>query len=283
MKIQVKKHSGELVPFEPKKLRHSLSKSEASEEEVDKVFERIQPRLYDGITTRELYELAFDLLKNHRDSYAARYSLKKALRDLGPEGFYFEKWIGKLFANAGYQTITGKTVQGHAVTHEIDVIATKDEMMLAIECKFRNDVDAKISVTTPMYFLSRVKDIKGLSFSFFEIPQEFTDGWLVTNAYLTSDSIRFGEYYNLNMLAWDYPPQNNIKNQVDNLALYPVTCLTNLNGMEKSILLKNGCILVKDLVENPEYLAYIQTAKHQKKRILVEAQELIHSLVDEEL
>ncbi len=283
MKIQVKKHSGELVPFEPKKLRHSLSKSEASEEEVDKVFERIQPRLYNGITTRELYELAFDLLKNHRDSYAARYSLKKALRDLGPEGFYFEKWIGKLFANAGYQTITGKTVQGHAVTHEIDVIATKNEMMLAIECKFRNDVDAKISVTTPMYFISRVKDIKGLSFSFFETPQEFTDGWLVTNAYLTSDSIRFGEYYNLNMLAWDYPPQNNIKNQVDNLALYPVTCLTNLNGMEKSTLLKNGCILVKDLVENPEYLAYIQTAKHQKKRILIEAQELIHSLVDEEL
>ena len=283
MKIQVKKHSGELVPFEPKKLRHSLSKSEASEEEVDKVFERIQPRLYNGITTRELYELAFDLLKNHRDSYAARYSLKKALRDLGPEGFYFEKWIGKLFANAGYQTITGKTVQGHAVTHEIDVIATKNEMMLAIECKFRNDVDAKISVTTPMYFISRVKDIKGLSFSFFETPQEFTDGWLVTNAYLTSDSIRFGEYYNLNMLAWDYPAQNNIKNQVDNLALYPVTCLTNLNGMEKSTLLKNGCILVKDLVENPEYLAYIQTAKHQKKRVLIEAQELIHSLVDEEL
>lgn len=283
MKIQVKKHSGELVPFEPKKLRHSLSKSEASEEEVDKVFERIQPRLYNGITTRELYELAFDLLKNHRDSYAARYSLKKALRDLGPEGFYFEKWIGKLFANAGYQTITGKTVQGHAVTHEIDVIATKNEMMLAIECKFRNDVDAKISVTTPMYFISRVKDIKGLSFSFFETPQEFTDGWLVTNAYLTSDSIRFGEYYNLNMLAWDYPPQNNIKDQVDDLALYPVTCLTNLNGMEKSILLKNGCILVKDLVENPDYLAYIQTAKHQKKRVLIEAQELIHSLVDEEL
>lgn len=283
MKIHVKKHSGELVPFEPNKLRHSLTKSEASEDEVDKVFQRIQPRLYDGITTRELYELAFDLLKNHRDSYAARYSLKKALRDLGPEGFYFEKWIGKLFANAGYKTITGKTVQGHAVTHEIDVIATKDDAMLAIECKFRNDVDAKISVTTPMYFLSRVKDIKGLSFSFFDTPQQFTDGWLVTNAYLTADSISFGEYYKLNMLAWDYPAHNSIKTQVDHLELYPVTCLTNLNGMEKSLLLKNGCILVRDLVENPNYLEYLQTARHQKKRILVEAQELTHSPVAEEI
>jgi len=282
MNIHVKKHSGELVPFEPKKLRHSLSKSEASEEEVEKVFRSIQPRLYHGITTRELYELAFDLLRNHRDSYAARYSLKKALRDLGPEGFYFEKWIGKLFANAGYQTTTGKTVQGHAVTHEIDVIATKGTTMLAIECKFRNDVDAKISVTTPMYFLSRVKDIKELSFSFFETSQQFTDGWLVTNAYLTTDSIRFGEYYNLNMLAWDYPAQNSIKNQADDLALYPITCLTNLSNAEKSALLKNGCILVRDLVENPEYLQSLQTASSQKKRILIEAQELIHQPVESE-
>ncbi|WP_207795788.1 ATP cone domain-containing protein [Sphingobacterium haloxyli] len=277
MTINVKKHSGELVPFEPNKLRYSLSRSEASEDEVNKVFQRIQPHLYEGITTRELYELAFDLLKNLRDSYAARYSLKKALRDLGPEGFYFEKWIGKVFANVGYSTVTGKTVQGHAVTHEIDVIATKGNAMLAIECKFRNDVDAKISVTTPMYFLSRVKDIKGLSFSFFETARQFTDGWLVTNAYLTADSISFGEYYKLNMLAWDYPTHNNIKHLVDNLELYPITCLTNLNGAEKNLLLKNSCILVRDLVQNPEYLEYLQTNRQQKKRILIEAQELIHS------
>ncbi|PRD47210.1 restriction endonuclease [Sphingobacterium haloxyli] len=275
--MNVKKHSGELVPFEPNKLRYSLSRSEASEDEVNKVFQRIQPHLYEGITTRELYELAFDLLKNLRDSYAARYSLKKALRDLGPEGFYFEKWIGKVFANVGYSTVTGKTVQGHAVTHEIDVIATKGNAMLAIECKFRNDVDAKISVTTPMYFLSRVKDIKGLSFSFFETARQFTDGWLVTNAYLTADSISFGEYYKLNMLAWDYPTHNNIKHLVDNLELYPITCLTNLNGAEKNLLLKNSCILVRDLVQNPEYLEYLQTNRQQKKRILIEAQELIHS------
>ena len=276
MKIHVKKYSGELVPFEPNKLRHSLTKSEASQEEVDKVFQSMQPSLYDGISTRELYQLAFDLLRQQRDSYAARYSLKKALRDLGPDGFYFEKWIGKLFANAGYQTITGKTVQGHAVTHEIDVIARKGDVMLAVECKFRNDVDAKISVTTPMYFLSRVADIKGLSFSFFDSPSEFTNGCLVTNAYLTADSISFGEYYKLNMLSWDYPAHNSIKVRVDNLELYPVTCLTNLNSMEKSLLLKNGCILVRDLVENPDYLNNLQTASHQKKRILIEAQELIH-------
>ena len=276
MKIYVKKYSGELVPFEANKLKESLSRSEATQDEVENVFQAIQPDLHDGISTRKLYELAFERLREYRDSYAARYSLKKALRDLGPEGFYFEKWIAKLFADAGYHTITGKTVQGHAVTHEIDVIAAKGENMLAIECKFRNDVDAKISVTTPMYFLSRVKDIKGLSFSFFKKQQEFTDGWLVTNAYLTSDSIAFGEHYKLNLLSWDYPANRSIKNQVDHLELYPVTCLTNLSDDEKAALLKSGCILVRDLVENPSYLKPLQASKEQKQRIFVEAQELIH-------
>ena len=276
MNIYVKKYSGELVPFEPDKLKASLSRSEATPNEVEKVFEAIKPELHDGISTRKLYELAFEHLRTHRDSYAARYSLKKALRELGPEGFYFEKWIGKLFASAGYQTTTGKTVQGHAVSHEIDVIASKGDSMFAIECKFRNDVDAKISVTTPMYFLSRVKDISGRSFSFFGNDQKFTDGWLVTNAYLTSDSIAFGEYYKLNLLAWDYPAQHSIKSQVDHMELYPVTCLTNLDDDEKKALLKNGCILVRDLVEKPDYLQFLDAKKEQRQRVLREAQELLH-------
>src|SRR5690606_7017822 len=190
--MRVKKYSGELVPFNGNSLRHSLARSGATAEEVELVYDNIQDRLYDGISTRELYELAFACLRQHRDSYAARYSLKKALRELGPEGFYFERWIAKLFADEGYETSTGQTVQGHAVTHEIDVVAAKAGEMLAIECKFRNDVDAKISVTTPMYFMSRVKDVCGLPFSFFNGQRHFTDGWLVTNAYFTSDSKRFG-------------------------------------------------------------------------------------------
>jgi len=185
--MRVTKYSGELVPFNVDSLKHSLVRSGADDDQVDQVYKDIDSHLYDGISTRELYELAFDSLKKQRNSFAARYSLKKALRDLGPEGFYFEDWIGRLFSEEGYQTVTGQVVQGHAVSHEIDVVAVKEgEGMLAIECKFRNDVDAKISVTTPMYFMSRVKDIKDKDFEFFGKKRQFTDGWLVTNAYLTS-------------------------------------------------------------------------------------------------
>ncbi len=277
--MRVKKYSGELVPFNPNSLRHSLSRSGATTEQVDRVYDDIQSHLYDGISTRELYELAFDCLKIHRGAYAARYSLKKALRELGPEGFYFERWIAKLFADDGYETITSQLVKGHAVTHEIDVVASKGRELLAIECKFRNDVDAKISVTTPMYFMSRVTDIRNLPFSFFGRSQEFTTGWLVTNAYLTADAKSFGAYYNLNLLSWDYPSTGSIKVRVDDNGLYPVTCLTTLQNEEKARLLKNECILVRDLLDMPKFLQHLNIDDAKQKQIIQEAEELIRSPV----
>ncbi|MBE8720577.1 ATP cone domain-containing protein [Sphingobacterium pedocola] len=275
--MQIKKNSGELVAFDPDSLRNSLSRSGANDDEVEKVFKAIDNELYNGISTKKLYQLAFDFLKNLRESYAARYSLKNALRELGPEGFYFEKWIGRLFQEDGYQTVTGQTLQGHAVTHEIDVVALRNENLLAVECKFRNDTNAKISVTTPMYFMSRLKDISGITYNFFNKEHEITQGWLVTNAHLTSDSIRFGEYYKLNLLSWDYPKESSIKARVDSNGEYPITCLTTLNQKDKVSLLKNQCILVKDIVRNPDFLEYIQAIDAKKKQILLEAHELIDS------
>lgn len=156
----VQKYSGELVAFDKSSLIQSLSKSGASQHEVSKVFNGIKPQLYDKITTRKLYQLAFNELKKIRKSYAARYSLKKALRDMGPDGYNFELWVTHLFKEIGYEATHGKILKGTAVNHEVDIIALKNRKLLLGECKFRNDVDAKIPVTTPMYFLSRFNDLK---------------------------------------------------------------------------------------------------------------------------
>src|SRR5690606_36713430 len=108
--MPVKKYSGELVPFNGNILRHSLARSGATAEEVELVYDNIQDRLYDGISTRELYELAFACLRQYRASYGARYSLKKAIRELVPEGFFFERWIAELFADEGSETSSVQTV-----------------------------------------------------------------------------------------------------------------------------------------------------------------------------
>jgi hypothetical protein len=280
--MRIKKYTGETSEFDVDKLRISLTKSGALVHEVDEVLDKIQDKLYDQITTKELYKLAFRELKHVSNSLAARYSLKKALRDLGPTGFYFEKWVAKFLASYGYNTTTNKIIRGKAVNHEADVIAQKGDDLLWIECKFRNMNDGKVSVTTPMYILSRVKDISDKKHDLFGQQLQFTQGWLVTNAILTVDAIAFGEYYQLKLLSWEYPVHKSIKNLVDQKALYPVTCLTTINLKEKQFLLENDCILVKEFMENQTLLNSMFKDPKKRELVLQEMTELINYQVNDE-
>lgn len=273
--MKVTKYNGELVDYNPKALKISLTKSGASKEEVEEVFELMSKDIYDGIGTQDLYNLAFESLKRYRNSYAARYSLKKALRDLGPEGYYFEKYIKRLMESVGFQAVNGQTVQGDAVTHEIDVIAQKDEVLYFCECKFRNDIDAKISVTTPMYFMSRMIDVKNRTFTYFGKTLHPTKGFLVTNAYLTSDSVDWAKHYNIGMISWNYPDQMSLKYLIDNLAIYPVTCLTSLTKEQHKVLMDAGCLLVKDILNQEDYLKSLKLPNHLIDQLVEEANELI--------
>ena len=279
--MNIKNNAGEIVEFEISKLENSLRNSGAGEQSLKRVLETILPKCFDGITTGELYRMAFEELKKISNSVAARYSLKKALLELGPAGFYFEQWIARVFQNIGYKTETGQLIKGHAVTHEADVIAKKDDKTYWVECKFRNAEDTKISVTTPMYVLSRIKDISNIQYNLFGTKTEFTDGWLITNTYFTKDSIAFSEYYGLRLLSWDYPKDKNIKSLVDQNALYPITCLTTLDGKQKQKLLEEKCVLAKELFNNQNLLNILELNDEKKSEVLKEARELMTIKISE--
>lgn len=276
MSIQIKKQSGETVPFDKKSLCRSLVNSGATQNDADEICNIITKEIYNGISTKELYEKAFSLLKNLKSSVAARYSLKRALQDLGPEGFFFEKWVAKIFEVQGYDTITSQTLTGKStINHEVDVIISNKKEDIICECKFRNDIDAKISVTTPMYFLSRFIDLKENNFTFFNRPFKPQKGYLITNAFFTTDSIAFAECYDINLISWNYPENQSIKRLTDQQGLYPVTCLTTLTKEEEQILLSKNCILVRELVKNPVLLDHFKFSKKRKELILKEAEELL--------
>lgn len=275
--IEVIKLSGEKAPYSEQSLKQSLINSGADQEVASQIVANITKELYNGITTKELYHKAFDQLKNVKSSVAARYSLKRALQKLGPEGFYFEKWVAKIFETRGCATQTSQTLEGKStVTHEIDVLAADKNYFYLCECKFRNDMEAKISVTTPMYFLSRFTDLVGKEFNYFNKPFIPNKGCLITNAFFTSDSINFAKYYDIELISWNYPEDRSIKNITDSFALYPITCLTSLTDEEEQKLLEKNCILVKELVNNPVLLDHFKFDTNRKNTILEEANDLLN-------
>ncbi|AMC11448.1 hypothetical protein Lupro_09300 [Lutibacter profundi] len=94
--INIKKASGELEPFSFQKLRESLQTNGASIKEIDNVINCLKTKLYNGITTKEIYSNAFPILKKHNRLHASKFNLKKTLFNLGPTGYPFERLIGAL-------------------------------------------------------------------------------------------------------------------------------------------------------------------------------------------
>lgn len=272
--ITIKKFNGDLEEFDVEKLKTSLRRSKASEEEIEKVVENILPILYDGISSKEIYKKAFTMLKKQNRTSASKYSLKRAILDLGPTGFPFERLIGALLNHHGYSTEVSVILPGECIMHEVDVLAEKDGNSYAIECKFHSDFRTSSSVQVPLYINSRFLDLQKQWNGNPSKTSQLKQGWIVTNTRFTEDAIAYGKCVGLHLLSWDYPENNGLKQNVDKYGLYPITTLTSLRKREKDLLIENEVILTKELYGTPDIMDKIGLSAKRKKMVLSEIKEL---------
>ncbi len=272
--MKVVKYSGDTVDFNSNKLLKSLLKAGANPEQAQQIISTISAQLFDGMATKQIYKMAFALLKKNSNAHAARYNLREAIRMLGPAGFYFEKYIARLFESEGYLTKTNLVLQGKCVTHEIDVLIQKDSEMGMVECKFHAGREVASDVKVPMYILSRFNDLKTKLHPFFDSKSPLISCWIVTNNRFTSDAITFANCSGLQLLSWNYPENNCLKSKTDQNKLYPITCLTTLSLAEKEHLLKEDLLLVKDILTHSSVLNTIGLSSNRIQNVLKEAREL---------
>ena len=272
--MKVTKFSGEVVVFDKEKLKHSLIKSGAADDAVAKVMQHIEKELYEGIPTKKIYRIAFQHLKSFSNVHAARYNLRSALQALGPAGFFFEKFIARVFEYDGYQAQTNIFLDGTCVSHELDVVLKKQQEVIMVECKFHGSQDAKTDVKVPMYILSRFNDLKNNTYPLFQSSVHIEKCCIVTNNRFTDDAIKFALCSNLQLLSWDYPPEKSLRKRIDEHQIYPVTCLTTLTVAEKDKLLMQDIITAKELVQHSEWLEKIGLSANRIKNVLREANQL---------
>lgn len=272
--MKIVKHSGAVVNFNPEKLVESLLKSGADSFTAEAIVKEITSEIYEGISTKNIYKKAFALLKKHTNYHAARYNLRAAIEMLGPEGFYFEKYIARLFEAEKYTTKTNVVLQGNCVMHEVDILIKKNDMVAMVECKFHGGKEAASDVKVPMYVFSRFNDLRHKTYNLFSSKEKITDCWIVTNTRFTADAIAFAECSGINLLSWDYPEKRSLKSRNNIDCLYPVTCLTTLSRAEKEKILLLDVILVKELVDNRSILKEIGISSNRIKNVLKEVSEL---------
>jgi len=268
------KSSGEKVKFSLDKLQGSLKRIGADKKTVDQILDKVRDELYQGISTKEIYNRAFSLLKKKKSYLASKYKLKKAIYELGPTGFPFERFVSAILKYSGYKTEVGKTLQGQCVKHEIDVIIHKKNETTIIECKFHGDQGINCNVKIPLYINSRYRDVQAYWNANPKNGTILTKGWVVTNTRFTKDALQYGKCCGLYLLSWDYPKNDGLKERIDRLSLYPITVSTLLTKREKQFLLSRDVVLCRELLHDKFFLDHLGVSDIRKEKILNEISNL---------
>jgi len=242
------KSGGEQVPYDREKVKRSILRTKAGEAIAEEVLAKVEPQMFDGITTKELYALVHNALKNKDICFSCRYDLRAAILRFGPAGFNFEKYVAAILKAYGWKTtVPEEDLQGSCVAHEVDVVAEKDSRRIFIEAKFRNKYNDVVNLKDTMATWSRFLDLVDGS-AVGKCPH-FDEAWIVTNARFSNRAKQFGVCKGIHMIGWNFPSDYPFNQMVDHLALYPLTVIDELKPSELEAFAEHGLLLCKEVAE----------------------------------
>lgn len=252
MAIRILKASGLTEDFDKRKLANSLVRSGTPADVADDIAEEVAGKIVPSAKTRDIYRLAKKLLRQYNLAAGMRYSLKKAIAELGPTGYPFEKYFARVLKGHGYTAEVGRIINGYCVSHEVDILAKSGNGQFVIECKYHSNSGKPTDVKVALYVHSRFNDIKKA----FELTPEHSldvhQGWLVTNTRCTTDAIKYAECVGLRIISWRYPETGSLEKMIEERRLYPITVLPSARRKSLETLFANNFILAQDIADIDE-------------------------------
>lgn len=273
--ILIMKASGEKEAFDVSKLKNSLHRAGANNKSTDLIVGEILDWLYDGVTTKKIYSKAFSLLKSQSHLNALRYSLKQALLEMGPSGFPFEQLLGEIYRRLNYDVQVNVMMEGRCVTHEMDMIATKNNTQILCECKYSKDQGKTVSVQVPLYVHSRIEDILKIREKESKYENYSFSGLIATNTRFTVDSIQYAKCVGLELLSWDYPSGNGLKDLLERENVFPITILENLTQNEKTEIMEKKIVSCRQLFNNLSITDSFEMTNAKRNKLVTELEDIL--------
>ncbi|MGY6562280.1 MAG: ATPase [Luteibaculaceae bacterium] len=272
--VTITKASGLTEVFKSEKLAFSLQKAGADKETITEILKEVESFLYPKITTAKIYTLAFAVLRKKNLLAQYKYKMKQAILQFGETGYPFEHLIAEVFKRKGYIVKVGEVVQGHCVSHEIDVFAYNDHYLYLVECKYSPNRKKQVSIQTPLYVKARMDDVilalqKEKEYSNLQFKP-----MLAVSTRFSSDTIAYGNCVDLSLLSWEYPKEKNLFSLMSDFKIYPITLLNNLSKKDKLYLLEKGVVSCTGLKANQEALDSLNLSI-QKQRAVNQELEII--------
>jgi hypothetical protein len=245
--VWVRKSDGSLQEFDKSKIVRTCVRIGASPQEAQSIANRIEKKVYDGITTKQILAMVFDELKKLRPEMAYRIDLRKAISLLRPKPD-FENFIGLVFKAYGYKVSPPQQIRGKYVEYEIDGILKKGARIICLEIKHHFPPHVKVELDEVLALNSAFQDLtEGYETGI--TPVRFTQAMIVTNTSLTPHALRYARGRGIRYMSWNQPQRRNLERLVEKKKLYPITLIKGVSQEVAEKLYSANVILLKHLVE----------------------------------
>ncbi len=241
---------GEEEPFSAQKVYQSARRVGASKKLAEEITNIIEREGFPEIKTSEIFRRVKEILSQKNSQSALRFSLKEAMKKLGPTGFPFEKYIREVLEENGFKVALNQDLPGRCLSaHEIDFLAQKENLVYIGECKYRNFSGERVDSNVALANYARFLDIsegpyfKKKKYEGFEIK-----AMLVTNTKFTQRSTDYSNCVKIKLLGWRYPSDKGLEYFIESQKLYPITILPSLKNKLKDIFVSEKMMLVKDVL-----------------------------------
>lgn len=266
MNIQVLKINGEKEEFSHKKVFESAKRSGAGTKDAKDIADYVQSIIYDGIKTVEIYKV---VRKRLSSKHKMKFSLKNTMRRLGEDGFYFERYLGRILEELGYRVKINQYLKGASkIRYEIDFVAYKEDTIYLGECKYRWKSMDKIDLKTALYNYARYLDIADYN-------KKKITPMLATNYKLTSLAKKYCLHKGVEVLSWSFPEKYCLRKIIEEKKLYPINILPGFDKVLAPVFLENNIILVSDLFLCKK-LERVVSDKKKREKLLYEGKVLLN-------
>ena len=243
----VKKADGSMQVFDREKIVRTCLRMGADRRAAYEIAERIERRLYPGISTERILQMIFQFMRGHKPSVSNLFDLRKALSLMSskPE---FEVFVQALLARSGFEVTPNRLLVGRCVEHEVDAIAKKDGITFFVEAKHHSMYHTLTGLDESRIARAVLEDVmEGVAMGKSDL--KIDRAMIVTNTRYSEQAVRYGNCRNILQIGWSSPTDKGLQSMVAGTKLLPLSCLRGLGLNARIKLALSGIVLFEQIVQ----------------------------------
>lgn len=243
----VKKANGSTQVFEREKVVRTCLRMGANKQTAYKVAEKVERRLYDGISTAKILQMVFQFMRGYKPIIGNLFDLRKGLSLMSskPE---FEVFVQALLAHSGFEVSPNRLLIGKCVEHEVDAIAKKDGVTFFVEAKHHSRYHTPTGLDESRIARAVLEDvIEGFALGKSDLKVD--RAMIVTNTRYSDQAVRYGDCRDILQIGWSSPMDHGLQSMIEGKNLLPLSCLRGLGMDARLKLAVSGIVLFEQIIE----------------------------------